>query len=342
MTSYLIDPIAKIVLPSLLSLGVYAGCGVVVFLAVLFWAVCLFLAWRFLQKKQETIVPLRLSSASNLATVYQLRVELGDLRKKIKVACTANHRRLPVKTIQEIQAITETLPAYPAKTTGTGAANKPDLRGNVKAAGQKAQEINTFANLIASICAGIAAILPGALKTPFRDIANTIRQGQQSVRDVTDEPERIAASARSVKGSVKRLEKTTGMPAASSQNSPADAAQAAEPEIAQRIVTQAVQVIETYPVNPGESQVCRLAFQPRNPLRSYAGDYQIFSQPVELADFPSAGAIKAQSLTSALQVKAAPVIYSITAGVICVGILVFNTWWALLLIQWLLEFLKHA
>ncbi|MEA4906747.1 MAG: hypothetical protein VB089_03960 [Anaerolineaceae bacterium] len=312
-------------------------------------AVCLGLAFivlNALRKRQAVELPVKITSQCNLETVFQFKIDLGELEKRVKVAWLWNEGALPVKTIQQVRYVEEALPetALPRPGEETASpAGSPDgkaLQKQGAAARKQYQAASGLANILANIGASLAAILPAPLNAPFKRLETAIRQGQKGVSDATAAPRRMQASVHSLESNVKRLGGKPGQTqATASTGAPVGEAQAAVAEMpARRAVTYAYQVTETFPLAPAESQSYRLVFRPQNPFRAWSGPFEVTSQPVELKDLPSPALLKTAQLAGEVDIEAIPWLWKGGLAILGLAWLALNAWWSAALVQWLLHF----
>lgn len=325
------------------AVGVVALCVLAAALALALWAGCGWGAWLFLRKKQQVIFPLHITSRSNLAAQYQIRAELGGLEKAVKSFWEQDGQRLPLTARKHYSYVQEELPqqrALPATDHAAGASLTGAAAKEKKKASQGLKKVSVVTNLVASISGVLAGILPGAAKTPFREVNTTIRAQQQKVAAGKADVNHLQATKRSLDHDTKRLGEAAGVKPAGGQRDNGSGqgdnggGQAEAHTTGQRLVVTETPVTETARVAPGVSSVCQLIIRPKNPLRSLAGIFQVTVQPVELKEFPLYGPLPVRTLAAEVKIEANNLQRVLFASlVLAVGAL--SAWGASALIGWL-------
>jgi hypothetical protein len=326
--------------------------------AVMIWCLCVLLLWLLYQRKQEVSFTIQMENTGNVETPLQVKVDLGKLAKGVKVFWWTNNQRQRTKSIPLVSFVDEVLPpsAKPAPVVTPAPAQKKSEKQKKESPGVKDKAEEKFGMLkgvayaVASISSGLATILPGPLKKPFKALATNIQRTQSNASQVMSEPERLATSGRQMKANVKRLKNPGGAPkpgqASSSQAAanPTVAASSVQQvgQVERRVrrkITRTIQVIETRLLNPAEKVIYRLVFRPNNPFARWAGPFAISSQQLEYDDFPSYNEIKPRLLEGNLEIRRMSAVFIVLFLFVCLFILVFNMWCSLALVQWLRGFL---
>lgn len=346
---FLPEPFYKLL--TFLTYVVLISAGMVV------WCLFVFFLWFLLQKKQQVNLCLEVENRGNIDTSMQMRVELGDLAKKVKVLWWVNNQRQQYKNIEQIsfkeELITVSVKPVTSQAEQRSQEQKEEQKKKVKQPGVKEEAARKFglvksmAQALASISSALAAILPKPLKGPFRDFANRIQKTQSNASQILSEPDRLATSGRQMQANVKRLKNPSGI----SQTTKSSSAQSksgnlqetrqivspVEMKVRQR-VTQTIQVIETRLLNPAEKIIYRVVIRPKNPFSRLEGHYQIISQPLEYVDYPSYNEIQPQILRGVLHVKSLSVVQVVLFIFLCVFVLTVNFVLALMAAGWMRGF----
>ncbi len=311
------------------------GCALAVLVALALWVLSMALGWRGLQRKCQQTLALKLSSESNLATPFQLRVEMNGLEKKVRLIWLQDGERLKFTIIQKATYIEEALPPVVAPQKGKQPRQaKPAKKSAIE---QEYQKVSKFANLLASIASTLASLLPGSLKGPFANFAASIRKEQQAVGQVKADKDRVTSSAKMLDSNVKQLgsaagKKKTTQPGAKEASGGGGGFSEGT---SRRLIAHQIRVVFTRPLEPREISQCTLIIRPRAPFRDLTGDCQIAGLPVEAKEFPAFGVLKNQVLNGRVDIKAPASIYLALYGLLCAASLTANAVWCFYVVQWL-------
>jgi hypothetical protein len=328
--------------------------------AIIIWCLFVILLWSIYQRKRQASFLIEMENRGNVDTPLQFNIELGDLAKKVKASWWTDNKRQSPKSIQQVSFEEEIVPAESAPPSAAAPSPSNDKKKEEKKkkteetkkkAKEKAGVFKGILQAVASLSSGLAAILPGDLKKPFKALASSIQKTQSSATYVMSEPERLAASGKQMQANVRRLKNPTGpqyqkKPGQTTSAQAATGAKGATTPVAvqtttkvRRRITKTIQLIETRLLNPAEKVVYKLILRPNNPFGRLSGLFSITSLPLEYDDFPSYNKIMPQSLTGNLEIK------RISAGLIvlfvftCLFILALTVGGAVAMAGWLRIFL---
>jgi hypothetical protein len=313
------------------SAGIIALCILAGLLALALWAACVWAAWIYLRRKQQVVFPLVISSRSNVYTNYQMRVEMGGLEKFVQAFWEQDGERLSPSILKQYSYEQEPLPEPVAATTGkrSGKIGLPDKEK--KKAQEGVKKVNLITSLVANISGVLAGLLPGSMKTPFREVNTAIREQQQKVSGVKADVSHVQSSTRSLNTDVRRLGDATGVKPGGGNGGGAGGKTA---EVGQRLVVNEIPVTDTRVLEPGQSDLCNLVVSPVNPLRNLEGDLRVITQPLEIKEFPLYGSLPVQTLSANVKIKSEVLQRVLFAGLVLVsGALCI--WGASALVSWL-------
>ena len=322
----------------LLGLGIFGVCAA----ALLLWAGLVYLALSYLRRRQQMVLLLRLTSASNIETAFRLQTDLGDLNKAFIALWLHESGRLFPKKLEKV-AYVEEEHGRAGREQPPAAANRSSshgLKATWKQFTGKTRFLNGMVSLFAGISSALASILPHPLNAPFVRFANTIRGGQSDVDAALSRPRAIGASARQIQSNTAQLSKMAGgqvggKPAGQSMGGERD-------QVAKQLrrVVQVEQVVDTPPVSSGQPMAVQLVLRPLNPFRNRSGMLTVSSQQLEHPDFPASELLKPQRISEPFTIQRPPPLWlALFTGFVLV-VFSLNAWAAFRAIQWLLWVLK--
>lgn len=315
--------------------AVTAACVLAALLALFLFVLCVLAGIAALRRKQQARYPINLTSECNLPVTFQLNVELNGLQKTVKTLWSRDGKRITPKIIKHTSYVETDLPAQAAPTAKATSKRPPKKKAPSKeqqALQEGEKKVSTLANLVASIAGGLAAILPGKLKTPFRAINAGIREQQKTVSQTKADVEHLKSTTRTLGSNVERLGSETGVNGANGGHP----SQPAEKKGRLLVVTK-TEVTETHSFAPGETSQYELVLRPYHLFQPIAGKFCITSQPVETKEYPLYGSLPPQTLVGDLNIQALPGLYLAFFILYCAVCLAIHTGWCMILIRWLLQ-----
>ncbi len=255
--------------------------------------------WQFFLRREKIDHPITLRNSGNLATVFQLRVNLNGL--PVTAQWFLGNQALKTRAVEQITYIEEPLSApAPVQRAGPLGAAPADKSNPKAAALSQYRAVRAFASLIANIAASLGALLPGAAGDALRSISDSVRQGQQAVDQPVNQANRLSNTGAQLNANLKQLQTKTGRPASTASAQPA--AHAAEaPQIQRQFqsISYFEQALETSALAPAEQVTYRLVLSPRNLLRTPAGSFNVTSRQLENPSIPAGEPLQPQELAGA-------------------------------------------
>ena len=324
---------------------------IIISVAILVWCLFILLLWSLYTKNRQVAYMIEMENRGNVETPLQIKIEMGDLKKHVKPSWWLGSQRLKPKTIQQYSFKEEIIAAPAAKETGKKSPEKKpeDKKPGIKEkADQKFDLFKTMALAVASISSTLGTLLPGPLKGPFKDFADSIMKTQSRASQVMSQPDRLTNSGQQMKTNLKRLKNpagarpTTKTSAAESRQETGKTSTQATIQTEQKVrhrITQNIQVFETRLLNPAERLIYRLVLRPNNPFPRLSGTFEITSQQLEYDDLPSYQEVLPVSLTGKLDIKPLHLGFVFLFFFASVFVLAANLGIALLAAGWLKGFI---
>jgi hypothetical protein len=282
---------------------------------------------------------------SNVPTPFHLQVELGDLQGKLKPIWQRDKKQLSIKTVESVRVLEESPPPEKEVKRKGGWKKRgneaKDKAGEVKKSlSERYTFIRNIMNIFASILDALVIILPKSMEGPFRTLSSDIRRTQANASSAMSKPRQIEASGRSLRSSAGRLQRETGLDKKTAKGRETSEERGEEeiPAVIKRTVTTSYQVTETHIFEPAEKTFFCLKLRPRNPFKGLKGDFTVLSQQIEMEEYPSYDHLEPVRIPGAFTIKELGLGYFLLFFTVCLGVLVFNSWWTLATIQWLTQF----